>query len=453
MEGRPGSPDNDHGGGKEGAPCFPASSAPSHAPWCHHRADVRLANFKIRMKKEKHQGEHRDSNTDSGHDRNPLAKTVFPSSRGREKNQGEGRRDNGRSSTPQDDKLAPDHDAEMTMDADLLEILVPSPRPLQADLTQQPGLYFASSGAWQEGAGDDGSCDPTAVVSPRTDPHKDKTDMGGFPKDDDERPSTAAAVGVSATAASNEGEAIPACREHRRRRWCGLMEPATRGGHSGGAKPLVVESSQAQGAVGEEATGGESGEATGSKGDGVGGDNEGTGDGHPGDGDDSLAKMTRIVAISSFRFRRSVDWSLPRQQHHESLASAATGGAVSATLSSGSGEPGAGPKGEAGGVRRGHSNDSDNGCSATARSREETSSLDVKAQRGSAGRRGHGNGDGGVGGELSQPRLWSRMGIEVRAGHIAVSLPPRFQLGDLQLAAILQWKGIQEALGEVHRNT
>ncbi|CAB1119520.1 unnamed protein product [Ectocarpus sp. CCAP 1310/34] len=452
MEGGPRSPDNDHGGGKEGAPCFPPSSAPLHAPWCHHRADVRLANFNMSMKKEKRHGKHRDSNTDSGHDRNPLAKTAFPSSRGREEIQGEGRRDNGRSSTPQDEKLAPDHDAEMTMDADLLEILVPSPRPLQADLKQQPGLHFASRGAWQEGVGDDGSCDPTAA-SARTNPHKDKTDMAGFPKGDDERLSTAAAVGVSATTASSEGEAIPARREHQQRTWCGLMESATRGGDSGSTKPLVVESSQAQGSVGEEATRGERGEATESKGDGVGSDNEGTGDGHPGNGDDSLARMTRIVAISSFRFRRSLDWSLPRQEQHEKLASAATGGVASATLSSGSGEPGAGPKGEAGGVRRGHSNDSDNGCSGTARRRENrgtenTSSLDVKARRGSAGRRGHGNGDGGVGGELSQPRLWSRTGIEVRAGHIAVSLPPRFQLGDLQVAAILQWKGIQEALGE-----
>lgn len=42
----------------------------------------------------------------------------------------------------------------------------------------------------------------------------------------------------------------------------------------------------------------------------------------------------------------------------------------------------------------------------------------------------------------------SRMYIDVRARHIALSLPPRYQLGNLHAAALLQWKGIQAALGE-----
>lgn len=447
VEGLPG---NDHGSGKEGGACLPASSAPLPAPWCQHRADVRLANFKMRMKKEKHQRSHLDSNGDSSHDQNPLPQTASPSSRGGEREAG---RDDGRASMPKEEKLAPDHDAEMRMDADLLEILVPTPRPLQADLKQQPGLRLASSGAWHEGVGDDGSCDRTAA-SPRIGgPHKGKTGMAGFPKDDEERLSTAAAVGASATAASKEGER----REHRRRTWCGLMEPAT---SSGDAKQLAAEGSQVQGAVDAEQTGGKSAEATGPNEDGVGGGgDERIGGGEPGDGDDNHARMTRIITISSFRFRRSLDWSFPSQQQHEWLASAAAGGAASAKFSSVSGEPGDEPRCGAGGDRKGHGDNIDNTCSATARSRGEnrgadkSSSLEEKANRESEGRQGNGDGDGGRGGELSQPRLWSRMGIEVRAGHVALSLPPHFQLGELQLAAILQWKGIQETLGELRRNT
>lgn len=45
-------------------------------------------------------------------------------------------------------------------------------------------------------------------------------------------------------------------------------------------------------------------------------------------------------------------------------------------------------------------------------------------------------------------RSLSAMDIEVRAGAVVVHLLPELQLGNLQVAALAQWKGVQAALGE-----
>lgn len=50
--------------------------------------------------------------------------------------------------------------------------------------------------------------------------------------------------------------------------------------------------------------------------------------------------------------------------------------------------------------------------------------------------------------QLLEGLLQSQMNFELRARHIALSLPPKYQLGNLHVAALLQWKGIQAALGE-----
>lgn len=52
-----------------------------------------------------------------------------------------------------------------------------------------------------------------------------------------------------------------------------------------------------------------------------------------------------------------------------------------------------------------------------------------------------------VGTEIDRPT--SQMGIEFRLGIVAISLPPQYQLGNLQVAALNQWKGIQAVLGEL----
>lgn len=50
--------------------------------------------------------------------------------------------------------------------------------------------------------------------------------------------------------------------------------------------------------------------------------------------------------------------------------------------------------------------------------------------------------------QLLEGSSQSRMYIDVRARHIALSLPSGYQLGNLHAAALLQWKGILAALGE-----
>lgn len=467
-------------------------SSPSPSPWCHHRADVRLTNFKVHMKKKivldaslsgdearpqptppRLRGE--GGGRKEGGEVHPVIASPlqspkntkneedsFCSSDSRE--EGAGATTPGLSGSPgavgsssnlnrlprktcslpvdgdsaggeegggrarHKDETAPsgcqgqerENDAEMTIGADLLEILVPSPPPLPRPPTPPP------RSSHNVGSGDAQCRDGAAEKNTHEDTFLDEFHLAR------ETLLPIPAVTASTAASRTLGTAIPHSSSggQRRNTWARMAGKGGGGGgdHGSNERPLEGDSHRQRNTenIGrneaEEERRGSSGPAGGR---GIEADCvEDTKE------DGCRVPMTRIIAINSFRFQRSLEWYLPshkRQQQPQQQ------------------QPSSPECSNQGRTEGGYQKypDDDDGITGVDEKMAETT-ADEREKAG--------------GGVSTHPKrysfsrrrrpLWSQMGIEIRAGHIAASLPPRFQLGDLQVAAILQWKGIQEALGE-----
>lgn len=444
--------------------CLPSSSSVS--PWCHHRADVRLTNFKIRMKKKKVvldaptglSGSSSAGGSHSDLDRLPRKTCSSPASGdGVRGDEGEGRaRHKDGLASPDFQGQEVENDADMTIGADLLEILVPSPPPLPRPPPPRPPPLSPvnpnGSSSHDLGPRDAPRRDEEAGKNPHEHTFWDTIQL------DRETLLPIPAVALSTAVSRTLGTvATNSSRGQRRNTWSRMTGKIGGGGGNdlgSNMRPLEEEShpqedpEELRRNKTEEEQRGSSGHAGGSgiEEDCVKDDNE---DGHN-------LPMTRLIAIDSFRFQRSLEWHLPaqkQQQHQQHQPSPPEVAAKRKTTS--------------------HSSDWGDEYIYQGRTedgprrypREKDGIVGVDAAEIAAGRVGdemvETNADekeeGGEGGSSypkrysigrRQPRLWSQMGIEVRAGHIALTLPPRFQLGDLQVAALLQWKGLQQALGE-----
>ena len=396
-------------------------SSPSSSPWCHHRAEVRLTNFKMRVKKKKKK------------------------------------------------KIERENDAEMTIGAGLLEILVPAPPPLPRPPTPSPPSPSPvnPNGGKSHDFGPSGTKPRDRETDKR--PYRD-TFSGAFQLDRETLPPTPAGA-ISASASPTLGTAGQhSSREQRRKTWAGTTpKNGDCGGDGGNSKRPVEADSPPLGAYprrhSEELTGNEpEEEQRDSSGFAGGAGIEADPDDDDEGGHNNNMPMTRIITINSFRFQKSLEWHLvslkqhPRQQQQQQQQQPS------------SPDPAAKPDPIS------HGGDREGECIKRARTKDDVAGVDATEiaapgvdeataetcadereagggrdslcrERFVLGRRE--DGGGGCAGGSPQSRIWSQMGIEIRAGHVAMSLPPRFQLGDLQVAALLQWKGIQEALGDV----
>ena len=420
------------GKGEENPPFPPPPSPPPSSPWCHHRADVRLANFKMRTKKSVPCGASLGGS--SMRQPQPQPQQVPLSTGG-----------GGGGATPEEERAQEKvEDTDMTIGADVLEILVASPPAVDLD-----GPSVAQRR------------DRLATKNP----HKVRSLCELL------QPETA--FGDATAASSSPGTAASQSQWRRRNTWSGM--PGKRsggggrsdvggGGRGGGSsvhlhKPRAKETNGLTGETVEMKVEGEQRNVDDDAGfagvevDMVSGDDN---DGH-------RMSMARVIAINSFRFRRSLAWSSPPRQPGQQPSS------PDLTRSSSCSRDQAKDSGTEDGQRRDPDDDGGivgescaeraNDCGVDMGVVPGTTFFDVgeKEEDGSTRSAWHSpyhrrkGPKGENAGRSRPPRLWSQMGIDVRAGHVAISLPPHLQLGDLQIAAILQWKGIQEALGVCRR--
>lgn len=299
------------------------------------------------------------------------------------------------------------HDTDMEVNADFLEILVPSTSP---HVCRKSGRYesperrrrdTAETTASDTASAVDGGCNDTGTP-------------GGIRHEKGEQ---STAVEGTHPAPTNKAHGS-AGRGRRRQTWpqrqaAALAAAAAaavaavtavagkRGGNGTAESVATTDAAEPPAIAHQEGEQEEQGKQ--SEDNGAAFRKEGRDDGNAGAIDDDDSGMTRIVEIDSFKYRRSLKWSFQSSRDWQGSDDVA-------------GDDNAGNSADIRGAREGQGRDS--------------------TVRGKCGAVAH---------------VWpsSQMSIELRAGVVGVSLPPRYRLGNLQVAALLQWKGIQAALGEL----
>lgn len=359
--------------------------------WCRYRADVRLVNLEVCMKKKL-------VGLAEGQQQQPQQKVETASTENPENSAFTSEVVN--DANTNDAPTHHVHDTEMSLNSGKLEILVPShyppPRP-------KGRPYMSRSVDRWRGAGSAAAATPAATTE--ADHRRKRFNGGGVRSDTRRRPSSVNHMGPAPTVGDASSQA------KRRQTWpqrpgaalavaaaavasAGKI-PEGRGETSVSSEASSTSEEKSEAGQGDEKIEGDSSESSATESD------DGVDQGIPRRDD---AVMTKIIDIDSLSYRRSLEWCSRRLT-------------ADAKRNSADGPDARGLPAEVltAGKRAGESRRTSSSCSQSA---------------------------------MIETERFSQMGIEIRTGDVMISLPPAYQLGNLQVAAIVQWKGIQAALGE-----
>ena len=355
------------------------------------------------------------------------------------------------------------HDVDMAVESELLEVLVPSfQQPVTAPATPITAASITTTAA------------AAATAATAT-----GTAGGGLPKSGSAYSKTRSAEDLGSAAVSSVADV----GEHGRRDTWGQELPPASGGSGEGGDPVHARSGgateadtgctrrRAHGGIVEEGEGGGGAEQEEVRGGRKGGGAKAASTGEVvndpggGDADEKRVLMTSVMLLNSFRFRKSLQWSL--QSPGEAKRSGGGDGVAPGGVRVGRvGGSDAGGEDGGNGEGRGYApppppsgaGDGAAGGGGGILSPRQALPPPSPACAGPVFS-GAGTGDGvgdrygaggdGAGAVSEERRPWLRMGLEIHVDHADVSLPPRYEFGNLQVAALLQWKGIQAAVGEM----